>query len=192
MTRTLTFAAALLAVAFTAQAQTAQPAAGVESEWDLKKMLDSLSAGARRLKPIMEQANPQTWRDAQAAQSYSAQWKSAQNQIQYLNLTADKLVKEPERLTIALETYFRLQALETSVSSLVEGIRKYQNPAVADLLQSALVENLNNRERLKTYLVELAQNKEQEFKIMDKEAQRCRAMISKQPPAPGGAKPRSK
>ena len=192
MTRMMTYAGVLMAAAFAAQAQTAQPATGVQSEWDLKKMLDGLSAGARHLKPIIEQANPNTWRDSQGAQAYSTQWKSTQNEIQYLNITADKLVKEPESLTIALETYFRLQALEASVSSLVEGIRKYQNPAVADLLQSALVENLNNRERLKAYLVELAQTKEQEFKIMDKEAQRCRGLMTKQPPAPGSAKPRSK
>lgn len=191
MTRMITFAGALIAVAFAAGAQTPRPAAGVESEWDLKKLLDAVSAGARRLKPIIEQANPESWRDTQAAQAYTAQWKSTQDEIQYLNVTADKLVQQPESLTITLETYFRMQALESSVASLVEGIRKYQNPAVADLLQSALVENLNNRERLKTYLVELAQTKEQEFKIMDKEAQRCRAIMTKQPPAQG-AKPRSK
>jgi hypothetical protein len=171
--------------------QTPASSGGVESEWDLKKMLDALSAGARRLKPLIEQANPQNWSDAQGAQSYAPQWKAAQNEIQYLTLSADKLVKEPESLTVALEAYFRLQALDSSVSSLIEGIRKYQNPAVADLLQGSLVENLNNRERLKSYLTELAQTKEQEFKIMNKEAQRCRGIMSKQPP-PSGAKPRSK
>jgi hypothetical protein len=58
---------------------------------------------------------------------------------------------------------------------------------VADLMQGSLLENLNNRERLKSYLTELAQTKEQEFKIMDKEAQRCRGIMTKQPPP----KPRS-
>ena len=179
---------ALLLAATAIQVQTTQPSGGVESEWDLKKMLDALAAGARRLKPLIDQANPQTWKDPQAAQAYTAQWKSAQSEIQYLGTSADKLVKEPERLTLALETFFRLQALETSVSSLTEGVRKYQNPAVADLLQGALVQNLNLRERLKAYLTELAQTKEQEFKIMDQEAQRCRGIMNKQPPAPGGRK----
>lgn len=197
MPRVTTIGALLLA-AFAVEGQTppapggqsAAPQGGVESEWDLKKMLDALSAGARRLKPLIEQANPQTWSDTLSARSYTAQWQGAQSEIQYLALSADKLIKEPESLTIALETYFRLQALDRSVSSLIEGIRKYQNPAVADLLQSALVENLNNRERLKAYVTELAQTKEQEFKIMDKEAQRCRGIMNRQP-APGGAKPRS-
>jgi hypothetical protein len=171
--------------------QTPAASGGVESEWDLKKMLDALSAGARRLKPLIEQANPESWADTLSARSYTPQWKTAQNEIQYLTLSADKLVKEPESLALALEAYFRLQALDSSVSSLIEGVRKYRNPAVADLMQGSLVENLNNRERLKVYLTDLAQTKEQEFKIMDKEAQRCRGIMSKQPP-PGGAKPRSK
>lgn len=189
MPRIATYLCALILAAFPARAQSAPPAPGVESEWDLKRMLDSLSAGARRLAPIIDQANPSTWKDAQAAQSYTPQWAGTQSEIQYLAVTADKLAREPERLTIALETYFRMQVLEVSVSSLIEGIRKYQSPAIADSLQSALVENLNNRERLKAYMTELAQTKEQEFKIMDKEAQRCRGIMSKSPPS--AAKPRS-
>jgi hypothetical protein len=188
----LTSVCALLLAASAIQAQSPPSAGGVESEWDLKKMLEALSSGARRMKPLIDQANPQGWQDPEAQRSYAPPWKSAQNEIQYLSASADQLAKEPERLTLALETFFRLQALETSVSSLVEGVRKYQNPAVADLLQSALVENLNNRERVKAYVVELALTKEQEFKIMDKEAQRCRGIMNRQPPAPSGAKPRSK
>lgn len=191
MPRMLTSVCALLVAASAMQAQSPQPAGGVESEWDLKKMLDALAAGARRLKPLMDQANPQAWSDADAVRSYTPPWKSAQNEIQYLSNTAEQLAKEPERLTLALETFFRMQSLETSMASLIEGVRKYQNPAVGDLLQSALVENLNTRERVKSYLLELAQTKEQEFKIMDREAQRCRGIINKQPP-PSSAKPRSK
>lgn len=176
------------------QTSAPAPVGGVETEWDLKKLLDSLSAGARRLKPMIDQANPQNWQDAQGGRSYIPQWKGAQDQIQYFAQTAEKFAREPERLTIALETFFRLQALESSITSLNEGVRRYQNPAVADLLQGALVENMNNRERLRTYLTELAQTKEQEFAIMDKEAQRCRGSVSRQPPTPRTAapKPRSK
>jgi hypothetical protein len=181
---------AMLIAAFAVQAQTPAPATGgVETEWDLQKLLGALSAGTRRMKPIMDRSNPEAWKDSQAAQSYIPQWKAAQSELQYLDITAEKLAKEPERLPVALETFFRLQALENSVSSLIEGIRKYQNPAVADLLQGALVENQNNRERLKRYVTELAQTKEEEFKVMDKEAQRCRGMMSRQPP--GAVKPRS-
>src|SRR6478672_12791181 len=121
---------AVLIAAFAVQAQTPAPATGgVETEWDLQKLLGAVSAGTRRMKPIMDRSSPEAWRDSQAAQSYIPQWKAAQSELQYLDITAEKLAKEPERLPVALEAFFRLQALENSVSSLIEGIRKYQNPA---------------------------------------------------------------
>ena len=167
------------------QPASAGPQAGVETEWDLRKLLDALVAGAARLKPLMDQVNPQNWADKQGAANYLPQWKSAQNEIQYLTHSTQELAKEPERLTLALETYFRLQAIQNAIGSLNEGVRTYQNPAVADLLQGAVAENSTNRERLKAYITELAQTKEQELKIMDKEAQRCRGMLTRQPtPAP--------
>lgn len=159
----------------------AAPQAGVETEWDLRKLLDALVAGAARLKPLMDQVNPQNWADKQGGANYLPQWKSAQNEIQYLAHSTQELSKEPERLTLALETYFRLQAIQSAIGSLNEGVRTYQNPAVADLLQGAVAENSTNRERLKAYITELAQTKEQELKIMDKEAQRCRGMLTRQP-----------
>lgn len=194
MPRTIEYLSVFLlaGLAVAAQPQAAQTA-GVESEWDLRTQLKRLSEGARRLQPIVEQADPKNWRDQQAAQSYAPQWRAAQNEIRYLTGVTDQLSKDPERLTLVLETFFRMQAVEFSVSAVVEGLRKYSNPAVGDLLEGALVEHKNNRERLKTYMVDLAQTKEQEFAIMDKEAQRCRAFITKQPPQPpAAAKPRSK
>ena len=55
---------------------------------------------------------------------------------------------------------------------------------MAELLDGTVRENSNNRERLRQYLNGLAQTKEQESQIMDKEAQRCRAILSRQPPPP--------
>lgn len=192
MLRMMKHVCVMTLAAMSAHAQSAPAPAGVESEWDLRTQLKGLSEGARRLQPIVEQADPKSWRDQQAAQSYQAQWKAAQDEIRYLETTASELAKDPERLTLVLETFFRMQALESSVSALQEGIRKYYNPAVADLLQGALVQHINNRERLKTYLLDLAKTKEQEFAIMDKEAQRCRAFMNRQPPQAPAAKPRSK
>jgi hypothetical protein len=52
---------------------------------------------------------------------------------------------------------------------------------MADLLTAAVSENLNNRDRLQQYVLELATEKEQEFRVADEEAQRCRQSISRQP-----------
>jgi hypothetical protein len=69
------------------------------------------------------------------------------------------------------------------LTSLIDGVRKYQNPALADLLRSVLSENNASRQQLRQYLMDLASIKEQEFKVMDEEAQRCRESISKLPTA---------
>ena len=72
-------------------------------------------------------------------------------------------------------------------------MRRHGNPAVAELLEGAMRENSANRDHLRQYISELAQNKEQEFAIMDKEAQRCRNAVSSQSPGagkPAAAKPK--
>ena len=93
--------------------------------------------------------------------------------------------RQPEKLSAALDTYFRLQGLERELTSLADGVRKYQNPAVGDLLLAVMGENTANREGLRQYIGDLAVQREQEFAVADREAQRCRATINRQPaPAP--------
>lgn len=161
--------------------QAPQPSGGVESEWDLRKLLDSLAGGTARVKPIVDQSDPRKWSDAEAGRAYDTQWKTALNELGYLATSAAALSKQPERLTLAFEAYFRLQAVEITLSSFMDGMRRYGNPAVADLLQAAIRENGVNRDRLRQYVIELSQNKEQEYQVMDKEAQRCRAILNKPP-----------
>ena len=104
---------------------------------------------------------------------------------------AQSLRKQPEKLTLALETLFRLQSVESQVNSLVDGVRRYQNPAVGDLLVSVVSANSANRDQLRQYVTDLAQTKEQEFQIVDTEAQRCRGTLTRQPPArPAPAAPK--
>ena len=92
------------------------------------------------------------------------------------------MARQPERLPIALETYFRMESMESNLRSLADGIRKYYDPRIADQVQSIIVQNSNNREKLKQYLTELSSTKEQEFKVADSEAQRCRGVISREAP----------
>jgi hypothetical protein len=154
-----------------------QGTTGVSAEWDISTSIDALSAQAKRLKPILDQLTPQDWVAKGAPETYIQQWKGAQKALE----------KQPERLTLALDAYFRLQSLEMRLSSLVDGVRNYQNPAIGDLLMGVLAENSANRDKLRQYITDLASTKEQEFQIVDKEAQRCRAVLEHQPapkPAP--------
>ncbi len=161
----------------------AQPP-GLSPEWETRKMLAALAAQAQRLPPLLEQVRPQEWVAHGAPETYVAQWKSTQTEVGYLVRTATTLSERPERLTLALETLFRMQALEAFLNSLAEGVRRYQNPALADLLQGLMGENAANRERLRQYVIDLAAVREQEFEVADHEAQRCRAFLLRQPPAP--------
>jgi len=162
--------------------QTAQPS-GVSSEWDVRKLLDSLDLEAQHLKPVIDQVKPESWPAKGASTTYIAQWKSAQAELRYFLSSSEALSRQPEKLTSVLDTYFRMQAMESTVSSVVEGVRKYQNPALANLMQGVLGENNANRDRLRQYVQDLAAQKEQELQVADREAQRCRDTLVKQPAA---------
>jgi hypothetical protein len=166
-------------LSLSAAAQTPPPS--VSAEWDISQTLAALSAQAKRLKPIVDQLTPQAWVAKGAPQTYVTQHKAAQDELGYLVTSAQNLSKDPERLTVALDTYFRLQSLEFRLHSLADGVRNYQNPAVGDLLLGVLAENSANRDKLRQYITDLASTKEQECQIMEKEAQRCRGMINRQP-----------
>jgi ABC-type transporter Mla subunit MlaD len=154
---------------------------GVASEWDIRKLLDSLSQQAEHLKPVIDQVEPATWQSKGAPETYVAQWSTVQAELKYLVASTDAFSRQPERLPLGLDAYFRMQALESSFGSLVEGVRKYQNPALANLMQALLAENSTNRDRLRQYLQDLSKQKEEEFEVADREAQRCRAALLQQP-----------
>jgi len=154
---------------------------GVSNAWDITPTIDALSAQAKRLKPILDQLTPQEWVSKGAPDTYVQQWKGAENELGYLVDSAKAVEKQPERLTLALDAYFRLQSLEMRLNSLADGVRNYQNPAIGDLLLGVLAENSSNRDKLRQYITDLANTKEQEFQIVDKEAQRCRAVLEHQP-----------
>jgi hypothetical protein len=156
---------------------------GVSAPWDISQTLGSLTQQAERLNPLLNQLTPEQWVARGAPAVYTAQWHGAQSELGYLVGAAKAMQKQPEKLTLALETLFRLQAVESQINSLVEGVRRYQNPAVGDLLVSVLGANSANRDQLRQYVSDLAQTKEQEFQIVDQEAQRCRGTLMRQTPA---------
>jgi hypothetical protein len=164
-----------------------QAPSGVSAEWDISQTLEALSQQAKRLRPILDQLTPQQWVSNGAPVAYVAQWQKAQEDLTYLVDSAKAVEKQPERLPLALDLYFRMQSLESRLNSLVDGVRNYQNPAVGDLLVGVLGENSANRDKLRQYITDLANTKEQEFQVVDKEAQRCRGSLSR--PAPSRPAP---
>jgi len=175
--RTLFLAGVLCATVF-AQARNTSASAGVMSEWDVTALLSALEKGATQMGPIMDQMKPDQWTAAGASPTYAQQWTSARRDVRYLVASAQGLNQQPERLTLALDTLFRMQALNRVLESLVEGARKYQSPTLASTLQARLDEASANRDKLREYVVELAAQREHEYQVMDSEAQRCRGILA--------------
>jgi hypothetical protein len=157
--------------------------AGVVPEWEAKRDIPSLPDKIRKILPVLEQLQPETWVAKGAPEAYVQQWKAAQTEVGYLQQTVDALAESPDRLTLALDAYFRLQAIDTRLGNLTDAIRKYQNPALADLFQSLAAETGTVRIGLQQYITEVATQRETEWRIMESEAQRCRMQLTA-PPSP--------
>jgi hypothetical protein len=160
-----------------------QTQAGLETPWDVRKILADVQKDSDQLQPLLSQMNPQQWYDKKGAPStYIIQWQTAQRQLNDVRYSTKQLAQKTESLPLALDTYFRLEALEVTTRSLEEGAQKYAPRETADKLNALIAHNFNSRERFRDYIRDLAQSVEQNFKIADEEAQRCRGIISKEPP----------
>jgi len=157
------------------------PNAGLQPDWDVRAILQEMSDHATRLQPVLNQVDAKAWVEKGASETFAAQLQSSKDQARTMADQAKMLARNPEKLSTCLELYFRVQALEQMIGSLAEGIRKYQDPALAETLTSLSAENGANRNRLETYIVNLASEREQECAVMDQEAQRCRSFLAKHP-----------
>jgi hypothetical protein len=174
-------------VLLASQLNAQQPNTSVSPVWDVRTDMTNLAAQIKRLQPMVEKIQPEKWVAQGAPSAYVKQMASLQTGMQYLLGSCEKLAHEPERLTAALDAYFRMQYVEVLINSLREGVRKYQSPDLAEILNGLVTETSNNKEKLRTHIVDLAAVREQEFAVMDQEAQRCRGMLSRIPldPPPG-------
>jgi hypothetical protein len=179
----------LLLVPFALPAQA--PAPSVAAPWDITTVIGNFTAAAERVKPILDQLTPQEWVQKGASPTYVEQWQSALKEMDYVTNSSQAFGKDPEKLTRALDTYFRWESLQGRLNTLLEGVRKYQNPAVGDLLVSVLSQNASNRDQLRQYIGDLAAQKEEEFAVVDQEAQRCRGVLNRQPAPARKAAPKT-
>lgn len=164
-----------------------QAAPSVPASWDVSKSVSELAEQVAQLKPVLAQLTPQDWVEKGAPEAYVTQWKGARQELDYLDQTTRALEQQPEKLTAALDVYFRLQGVEWRLESLSEGARKYQNPAIGDQLAAAVGEHATKRDQLRQYITDLAMQNEQEFAVVDREAQRCRDDQNKLPARPAAA-----
>jgi hypothetical protein len=184
--------AALLAlVPVLLSAQGPSGSQGFTPEWDMRPVLKEISAHFGRLLPALDRIDAKAWIAKGAPEMYATQLASVKAQSKAIADEAAVLSRQPEKLSAALQVFFRVQYVETSLLSIDSAIRRYQAPGVADELMRLAAENGTNRERLQKYIVDLAAEREQEFQVADHEAQRCRAFLARQPVA-SPEKPRRK
>ncbi|HEY4363208.1 MAG TPA: hypothetical protein VGN17_19720 [Bryobacteraceae bacterium] len=190
MRTTTSFLLSAACFGLTAFGQT-QPAS-VAPQWDMAATITAFSAQAGRVKPILDQLTPQAWVAQGAPDVYVSQWTRARQDLASVLESVTALDRNPEKLTAALDAYFRWTAFEARIGSLVEGVRHYQNPAIGDLLVGAVAENSPNRDRLQQHISDLAAQQEQELVVVGQEAQRCRTNLNPRTPArPAPVKPTS-
>jgi hypothetical protein len=163
---------------------TKPPATGLEPAWDIAVILEEVGANAAQLIPALDQLDPKSWVAKGASETYAEQWKSAREQARAVADEAKALAKSPERMSGELQLFFRIGGMERLLASVQEGARKYQGAASVQPLETIYAQGGANRERMRNYIVNLAAERERQFDVMDKEAQRCRATLMAAPPPP--------
>lgn len=148
-------------------------------------VFSGISQHAASLQPMLEQLHPNDWIAKGAPDTYASQFTSTMQGIAGIQSDMQALAQHPDRMSDNLRALFRVQEVHQLLDSLMGGLRKYQNPALADLIESVAAEDGDDLNRLEQYILQLATDKEAQFAVMDNEAQRCRATLSRQPaPAP--------
>jgi hypothetical protein len=166
-------------VAFSQQLDQEKP-----PDQDIVAVYNQISQRAARIEPMLQQLHPKEWIANGAPDTYLAQWTTANQQFRAIQSDMAELVQQPENMTESMKALFRIQTAHQMLGSLMGGVRKYQNPALADLIESVAAEAGADIERIERRLVEMAAEKDQQFTVVDREAQRCRATLSKQPAQP--------
>lgn len=153
-------------------------------DWEIRDAAVKLEKHTKVIENLLNQLKPEEWVKQGAPALYIDQLKQAKQYNSYITLSAQALERDPARLSYALDVFLRLEHMHSLLESLDGGVRAHQNPALADLLAAAIGENAATRERLKEYTLQLAVEREKEWEIADREAQRCRGMLAARPPAP--------
>jgi hypothetical protein len=147
-------------------------------------VVQEIGAHSARLLPVLNRLDASGWVAKGASDTYVEQLDSCRQQARALVDEAAALSRNPEKLSGALQLFFRLQGLETMIYSVQEGARKYQGPQISQELGALFAEGGANRDRLRSYIVNLASERDRQFEVMDREAQRCRATLMAPTPPP--------
>ena len=151
--------------------------------------MQAMAGDLAKMGPIFAQVSPAEWVAKGAPDAYVRQLQSTQASMRGLIAATEKLAREPEKLSTALDAFFQMERMELLIGSLLDGIRRYQSSELADTLSRSFAENTVHRDRLRQHIRDLASTREQEYSIINAEAQRCRGTILQQQPSASPKKP---
>jgi len=158
---------------------------GIAPMWDVKSMLQQLIEQTDRYRTNIDKLPVVDWvNQKQASQTYLKQQEIVLAEVGHLKTVAGRLANAPEKLSLALDIYFRLQALESVTAALADGVSRYESQEKAAAINQLVSDNSATRLKLRQYVMDLSVNKEQEFAIAEREAQRCQAELNRNPLAP--------
>lgn len=173
----LFLATMLLCCAAFSNRAMAQPAV----DPDIAAIFTRISTHAARIEPMLQQLKPNDWVAKGAPDTYVTQFNSEIEQIHAIQNDMTALAQHPDQMTECMKALFRVQASERALNSLMGGLRRWQNPALAELIESVAAEDQADLDHLEQYVLQLASEKDRQYAVVDNEAQRCRATLSRQP-----------
>lgn len=156
-----------------------EPPAGVLPEWELRPKIEKIAPETARLAPLLNQLQPEKWIAAGAPEAYRRQWKDCLDAIPHIEATTARFAEKPLQLSLAVETLVRLETLLQHASSLSQAIRRYQNPAMAEILDGEVLAAGASRDWLRQHVLDLARHREIELEAAQSEADRCRTQLAK-------------
>jgi hypothetical protein len=146
-----------------------------------------ISQRSEHLKPMFEQVHAADWTAKGAPEAYVSQWNSLVEQNQAIENDMTGVAQNPEAMADIMKALFRVHRFDGDLAALIGAVRRYQNPALADLIESVAAGDQSGVEKLQQYVLDLASEKERLLGVEDEEAQRCRSSLANQPPARSAA-----
>ena len=150
--------------------------------WQVEELAQSIAKNVDTAGKVVRELRPREWVQDGAPEAYIEQHATLMKEMEQVKLSAMALGREPESLTYAVDTYLWLDRVETLLTSVTGGVRRYYNSAVADLLDSVRNRNSDGIATIKAYMRQLAVHVEETMKVAHREAQRCREEIILRPP----------
>jgi hypothetical protein len=178
----LLFAILIAVVTVQAQPAAATPERIPIDSSEVPSIAAKISERSGRLKPVFEQVHVSEWLAQGAPETYNSQWNSLVEQNRAIETDMKDIGEHPEGMQDVMRALFRVHRFDSDLNALLIAVRRYQNPTVADLIESVAVSDQSGVEKLQQYVLDLADAYEKQLSIEDEEAQRCRGTLASQPP----------